>query len=52
MKRFKSLNSTSEGFKRKTKGSFDQSMLELGIVTLQPKKRKIKYTAYTGCSSK
>lgn len=52
MKRFKSLNSTSEGFKRKTKGSFDQSMLELGIVTLHQKKRKIKYTAYTGCSSK
>lgn len=52
MKRFKSLNSTSEDFKRKSKGSFDQSMLELGIVALQPKKRKTKYAAYTGCSSK
>lgn len=44
MKRFKSLNSTSDSFEKKTKGCFDQSMLDLGIASLQAKKRKLTRT--------
>lgn len=52
MKNLSTLNTTRDRFKNRFNYSFDESIRELGFSTLKPKQRKLKYKAYTGCSSK